>query len=178
MTTNKAGVAKPVVIGAVAIGLLLVAGVAWLLVTTVFQPSQKAGTGSQAMTVGQELDGLKVSAPSLDFSVSPLGESGVSAFDLGEEVSSDLYDDVSVNTDFSAGSVSLSQPSVSLSAPTDFNVQAPSAPASGTDQGSSGSSAPSVDAASCAQFSGVPSCSYVSDPNGQALCNQCKSAGY
>jgi len=173
----KTGAAKPLIIGAVAVGLIVVVLAAWLLATKVFRIGQEGGPANQASTVEQELDGLKVSAPSLDFSVSPLGESGVAPFDLGEEVSGDLYSDVSVKTDFSAGSVSLSQPSVSLTAPTDFNVQAPSTPPSGGGQGSGGS-APSVDAASCAQFSGVPSCSYVSDPNGQALCSQCKAAGY
>jgi hypothetical protein len=35
-----------------------------------------------------------------------------------------------------------------------------------------------ANATSCAQFNGIPSCSYVGDPQGATLCNQCKAAGF
>lgn len=167
-------------IGAIVL-LALIGGGALLLSMRPEEPASGPAVGTpETATAEDALDDLSISAPDLDFSVSPLGELGLSAFDLGTDMSGDLFGNVRVSSDFGyGGGVTLSTPDVELSAPTDINIQAPAQPAAPPEQPPGGQSGPpQVSPGACAQFSSVPSCSYVSDPNGQDLCNQCKAAGY
>ncbi|MBN1585207.1 hypothetical protein JW899_02450 [Candidatus Uhrbacteria bacterium] len=133
------------------------------------------------VSAGEVLDDLQVSAPAMDFSVSPLGESGLSDFNLGQGVSGDLFGSISLNTDIGyGGKVTLTVPKTEISAPNSYNIQVPSSqqPPSQPPSGNGQPASPSVSASDCAQFSSVPSCGYIPDPNGQALCEQCRAAGY
>jgi len=159
-------------------GVLLLAvagGVTALVISRQGAPIGEREGGPGTATTEQALDELTVGAPTMDFSVSPMGELGLSGFDLGNDVAGDLFGNVGVNSDFSyTGSLTPASPTVQLTAPTDYNVAAPAQEQPPEEE----QSASQANAANCAQFSSVPSCSYVTDPNGRTLCEACKAAGY
>ncbi len=152
-------------------GLVIVGGVIY------FISGNKNIIPQQTAKVPEEKDlmaGVEVSAPAFDFSVSPLNAVDLSAFNLSPSLTSDLFSAPGVSATVSyASSVSLALPSVNLTMPTDFNIEQSAPPTQETTP-----SQGQVNASNCAQFSAVPSCTYVSDPNGQTLCNQCKAAGF
>lgn len=166
---------KKLIIGA-ALTVAVIGSVTAFVVSRRAGPAGEGGLGGAvAATVGQALDALAVGAPSLDFSVSPLGELGLSAFDLGSDVADDLFGNIGVDSDFSyEGDLTLEVPEAEIAAPTEFSIEMPA-----EEQPSEGEQSQSqANAANCAQFSSVPSCSYVTDPNGRTLCEACKAAGY
>jgi len=169
---TKIGAAK-LVIGAVIL-LAAVGGVIAFVVSRQGAPIGEKG-GPEVVTTEQALDELTIGDPGMDFSVSPLGELGLSGFDLGGGVSGDLFGNIGVDSDLDYdGDLTLDLPTVQLTAPTDFDIETPA-----EEQPSEGEQSQSqANAANCAQFSSVPSCSYVTDPNGRTLCDACKAAGY
>jgi hypothetical protein len=182
----RGGITPKLVIGLAAAVVFLVGGAVWLMMGPIeyAAPSDSADRPVEA-DPEQQLEALDVTAPTLDFSVSPLGDTGVSDFNLGADVPKVGFGNVAVDDDFGySGDVSLTVPRVNVTAPTEFNVAAttppptPTPPPAADPPSGNGGGAPTVSAGTCAQFSAVPSCSYVPDPNGAALCEQCKAAGY
>ncbi len=147
---------------------------------------KKSGTQKVA-EVETNIGDISASIPSLDFSASPLPDLNVSSLNVGvvQSNTKNIFSAPNVNTNFSfQTNLDIKVPSVSAS---DLNFQMPSAPTNnqpgntnvgspdsapqgGGTQPSAGASQPSVD---CSQFAQVPSCSYISDPNGQAACKKC-----
>jgi len=151
------------------------------------------------------LDNLKINTPTFVASPSPIPDLKASTLNVptaqlpGKNMLQGFA--VDKNTSYQGGAVQIETPEVDVNqymptniptgptnvpttgAPT--TVTTPTTPSTGPtntptttgggQQTSGGNLAPS--AQNCAQFSGVPSCSYVSDPNGATLCNSCRAAG-
>lgn len=115
----------------------------------------------------KSLEELKVETPEIDISLSPLPKLNVSSLNLSSPSlpGGNIFSGFSVNTNFSyQGDTNISSPSIpQLTAPVQQQQQ----------------QQPTVNAASCAAFSSIPSgyCS-MAGSSGQALCQQCKAAGY
>ncbi len=130
---------------------------------------------------GDALAGIAVAAPSIEMpSASALPGLEVSALNLSSAAlpSTGIFRDLSAKTDTSYSyKLDIATPEVQIDAPA-----APAAPSGGSTGGSgTGGGQTTPSASSCAQFSSMPSaqyCSMVSDPNGQTLCQACKSAGF
>jgi hypothetical protein len=119
------------------------------------------------------LEDVSITAPVLDFSLSPLPKLEISSFNIfGSDLPSDMFSDISVNTDFSyTGSTNLAVPSIQIDASSLIpEAETPSQPSGQSQQENT------VNVATCAQFSSVPSCSMTG--SGQTLCEQCRAAGF
>lgn len=152
-------------------GLAIAGGVLYLF------SGNKSFAPGQTAKVSEEKDlvaGVEVSAPDFDFSVSPLNAIELSALNLSPGLSSDLFSTSGASSTLNySNSANLTLPTISLTMPTNFNIEESVPPTQETTPTQS-----QVNASNCAQFSAVPSCTYVPDPNGQTLCNQCKAAGF
>lgn len=145
--------------------------------------TSEKGLAGETTAGGDAIDNLSVTAPVFDYSTSTLPELKLSAANPGAPgavSTSNLFPSLSLDTDFDYSlNLNVALPTV------EFDVT-PAAPAGETpaapdgeqpaDGGSQGGTTPS--ASNCAQFSSVPSCSYVGDPNGKTLCEACKAAGF
>lgn len=163
---NKSGF-SPIIIAVIAVAVLLVAGAVYYFVF-----KKPAGEGGQPKE--KALEELIVSSPGFDLSFSPLPALKSSALNLlaPSLLSGNIFSGFSVNTDFSyKGDTTIKAPDVPFSY----------TPSNQTSQQDQGQQQQGVNAASCAQFSSIPSaqyCSMVSDSSGRALCEQCKAAGF
>ncbi|MEK9135352.1 MAG: hypothetical protein AAB451_03620 [Patescibacteria group bacterium] len=133
------------------------------------------GGGIYFLTKNRSIDGglkgaleeLKVETPEIDISLSPLPKLNVSSLNLSSPSlpGGNIFSGFSVNTNFSyQGDMNISSPAIpQLTAPVQQQQQQPT-----------------VNAASCAAFSAIPSSQYCSmaGSSGQTLCQQCKAAGY
>lgn len=124
-----------------------------------------AGEGSKS--AGKSLEELKVEALEIDLSLSPLPKLNVSSLNLSSPrlPSSDIFPGFSADTDFSY------QGNLDVAAPAIPQLSAPTTPTK--------ASGPTINAATCSQFSAIPSgyCS-MAGASGQALCEQCKAGGF
>lgn len=164
--------------------VIVIAGVAAYVLLGKKIPGKSGGAESS-------LQELKVEAPELDMSLSPLPKLNISSFNLSfpQLPSSNLFPGISVNTDFSyGGNLDISTPSVQLNLPT-APVSSPSQPTgqqpsqqtpSQQEPSQETSQQGAVNATNCAAFSAIPSSQYCSmaGSSGQDLCEQCKAAGY
>lgn len=105
---------------------------------------------------------------------SGLGELELSNFDIGVGLPSNLFNNISVDTDLSKGAIELSVPEIPINIPS-----MPGGSAGAPNEGSQ--SAPPTnwepDAATCNQFKAAPSCSFVPEEY-RDLCEKCKAKGY
>ena len=110
--------------------------------------------------VEKSLEELKVETPEIDISLSPLPKLNVSSLNLSSPSlpGGNIFSGFSVNTNFSYQG--------------DTNISSPAIPQL--------QQQPTVNAASCAAFSAIPSSQYCSmaGSSGQTLCQHCKAAGY
>jgi len=125
---------------------------------------KKAPTGEKSTDVGKSLEDLKVQAPDLEFSLSPLPKLNVSSLNLSfpELPAGGIFSSFPIDTNFSyQGNLNVSVPSVELNIPSQQQQWQPSA-------------------SNCAAFSAIPSSQYCSmaGASGQTLCEQCKAAGF
>jgi len=156
--------------------------------------------------VQKTLDNIKIPAPVISASASPIPNLKFSSLNLavpqlpGKGIMKSVAGKRDYNVNASAsvttpdvasmvqGEMPAGTPSGSGGPPAGetggppANTPSPAAPSGSaapttTAPAGTGSQAPTITAANCAQFSGVPSCSYVTDPSGQTMCNQCKAAG-
>ena len=133
-------------------------------------------------------DSLQVAAPGFEVpSASALPSLEASALNLSSASlpSTGVFRDFTAQTDTSYSyKLDVAVPEVQLDVP--IVTTEPTESGTGSSGGSTGGSAGSgsdqgtPSAANCAQFSSIPSgyCSAVGDPNGIALCQACKAAGY
>jgi hypothetical protein len=146
-------------------------------------------------SVQKQLDAIKVSLPTLGVSASPMPDLKLAPLNLAipKVPAKNVMKSFSVDKNIGyTGTVDLPMPDVgaivedkmggSTGAPAGTpttgqpaTTPTSTAPTGGT--GGSGTNSSTPTAANCAQFSGVPACSYVGDTNGQALCNSCRAAG-
>lgn len=163
------------IVGAIALAL----GVGAYFLFVGKTPAQKPETREPQ----QQAQDIGASIPDLNFGSSPLGDLNMSAlnvaapeFNMGNlftaptvdtkfAVNADLTVKVSPKVDFTMPEIPTSKPNGSE--PAGAGSQSQSAP-SGAGTGQSG--APQTD---CSQFAMVPSCSYVTDPQGNAACKSC-----
>ena len=147
------------------INILVIALVAVLVVGGgIYFLMKKAPTGEKSTDVGKSLEDLKVQAPDLEFSLSPLPKLNVSSLNLSfpELPAGGIFSSFPIDTNFSyQGNLNVSVPSVELNIPSQQQQWQPSA-------------------SNCAAFSAIPSSQYCSmaGVSGQTLCEQCKAAGF
>jgi hypothetical protein len=158
-------------------------------------PAKEVGAGKADVTqpvsgqAGDDIDSLQISAPSFGApSTSALPSLQASAFNLSSASlpSNGIFRDFTAKTDTSYSyKLDIAVPTVELDVPT--APAAPSGGSTGSSGGSTGGSSGSggsqstPSASNCAQFLAMPSaqyCSAAGDPNGIALCQACKAAGY
>ncbi|MDO8663748.1 MAG: hypothetical protein Q7K28_02855 [Candidatus Wildermuthbacteria bacterium] len=158
---------KPFIIVIILAIILAVGGGVYFLV-------KKGPVGGGAKGIEKSLEELKVEALNLDISLSPLPKLNVSSFNLSfpQLPSGNIFPSFSVDADFSYNKdINISSPSVKINAPV-----IPSIPGQQSVQPPSG---PTINAATCSQFSAIPSgyCS-MAGASGQTLCEQCKTGGF
>lgn len=180
---RRAGFAPLLIVLIVVVIIGAVGAVTWFAVkkfSTAGKPSA-SGVVTEATTDDQKLGEIAAAAPSLDFDLGAMPSLDLSVLNVGglDINARNPFPSFSVNSDFSADyDLDIAIPTVELDVPTASAAPAetPSEEGSGA---SSGGTTP--DAASCAQFSAMPSvsyCSMVGDANGKALCEACKAAGF
>lgn len=143
--------------------------------------------------IDKALEGLKTNIPIFDLSSSPIPNIKIAPLNLALPAlpGKGLMKNFTVNTNvgYTGGAVKIEAPQIDVSK---YIPQIPTGIPSGiptvttptvttpaeTTPTVTAPAASTVNVANCAQFSGVPSCSYVGDANGQTLCNQCKTAGF
>ena len=147
-------------------------------------PVVKIPTTPSKSTIDKSLDGLNVKIPSFDLGSSPIPNLKIAPMNLalpqlpGKGMMKNFT--VDTNVGYTGGGVNIPMPNIDVSGmipkmPTGIPSGTPNIPTIPT---TPPATAPSIDASSCAQFSGVPSCSYIPDSSGQTMCTQCKAAGY
>lgn len=157
-------------------------------------PVVKAPKMPAKSDIDKSIDGIKVNVPNFDLSASPIPNLKIAPLNLAlpQLPGKGMMKNFTVNTNvgYTGGAVNIPTPKIDVSQympkmPPVSIPTAPTAPAvptipttPSTQPPSSQNGAPAVNAASCAQFNGIPSCNYVADPSGQTMCNQCKSAGF
>lgn len=163
------------------INILVIALVAIFVVGGgIYFLGKKSPTGEKLTDIEKSLKELVVSGPELDLSFSPLPSLKSSSLNLPTPSlpSSNIFGGFSVNADFSyQGDVTIKSPEVPFSYTPPKQTQQQG---QGQQQGGQQQQQGQVNTANCTPFSSVPSaqyCSMVSDPNGRALCEQCKAAG-
>jgi len=143
---------------AVVVALIVVGGAVYFFVAK----KPLADQGAQ-----KSLDELEIAAPELDLSLSPLPKLNVSSLNLSSPSlpGGNIFSGFSVDTNFFyQGNTNISSPAIpQLTVPVQQQQQQPT-----------------VNAASCAAFSAIPSSQYCSmaGSSGQTLCQQCKAAGF
>jgi hypothetical protein len=109
---------------------------------------------------------------------SGLGELKLSNFDIGIGLPSNLFNNISVDTDLIKGAIELSIPEIPVNIPS-MPSGLTGAPNQENNQG--GSATPPADwepdEAACAGFKAAPSCSFVPEEY-RDLCEKCKTRGY
>src|SRR3989338_4633644 len=104
------------------INILVIALVAVLVVGGgIYFLMKKAPTGEKSTDVGKSLEDLKVQAPDLEFSFSPLPKLNVSSLNLSfpELPAGGIFSSFPIDTNFSyQGNLNVSVPSVELKIPT------------------------------------------------------------
>ncbi len=144
-------------------------------------PIVKIPTAPAKSSIDKSLDGLNVRIPTFDLNASPIPNLKIAPLHLAmpQLPGKGMMKNFTVNTNvgYTGGGVHIPMPKIDVDSMMPKNIPSTPTPTP-TNTPPAGQSAPSVDAASCAQFSGVPSCSYVPDANGQKMCTQCKSAGF
>ena len=142
---------------------LVIGGVVYFLM------NKKSGT--------EVLENVSIVAPSLDLSLSPLPKLEISAFNISGSglPSGGMFSNISVNSDFSyTGNTDLAVPTIQIDASSlvpDVETPVSETPAQNPSQGSN-----TINASTCAQFTGVPSCSMTG--SGQSICEQCRAVGF
>jgi len=125
----------------------------------------------------------KIKAPVVSVSTSPLPQLNVASLNVGAPSSgiADSFNNFRADKKL-VPTIAITKPALppmpKFSAPT-----IPTAPPAGTPTAppTGGSGEPTPNAATCGQFAGMPNagiCAMVPDPNGQAFCRACKSAGF
>jgi hypothetical protein len=185
-STNGRGI-TPLFIVLIIVGILAAAAGGWFAVSKLGKG--KASTADQTAKSGEEtataspttVDELTVDALGLNLQTSSLPSLDASAVNMpSQNISSgassfpNLSLDTSIDYDID---LDYDMPTVSDDDIKPKTLAQPSG-GTGTSGGSTGQTGTTPSASSCAQFSGIPSCSYVSDSTGRALCESCKSAGY
>jgi len=176
---NQKGIA-PIIIAIIIVILLFFAGGAYILISKKITKGPQEGPNPPEIGIGKALEEIKITAPKLDFSLSPLKELKISAFNLAfpDFPSFSIFKGFSLNTDLSyKGDLTFSVPKVSLEV---TQPEIPQPPPESPETPPSESSQEEVNSTNCAQFSSMPSaqyCSQVEDTNGRTLCEQCKAAG-
>lgn len=115
-----------------------------------------------------DIGGIKISEIKMPFE-SGVGDLELNTFDIGSSLPSDLFSNISVDTNFGGykGGTEIGLPSVSIGAPSfEFGVPAGTPPPEWK-----------PDEATCNQFKAAPSCSFV-PAQYQDLCQKCKAAGF
>jgi hypothetical protein len=134
------------------------------------QETELKGTG------GDLTEELSAPAPSFDFSVSPLKAINLSTFNINSNLGSTTFSNIKTDTKISyTGSTNLTTPTVTLTVPTTFNIEAPAIPTAPTNTNTSTNTNTGATGPDCSQFSAVPSCSYVgaSGTSAYETCKQC-----
>jgi len=173
---NQKGIA-PIIIAIIILVLLFLAGGAYILISRKITKGPQEGSKPPEIGIGKALEEIKITAPKLDFSLSPLKELKISAFNLAfpDFPSFSIFKGFSLNTDLSyKGDLNFSVPKVSL------EVTQPEVPQPVPEIPETSPSELEVNEENCVQFSSIPSsqyCSSVEDANWRTLCEQCKAAG-
>lgn len=141
--------------------------------------------------ITKKLDAIKIKIPIFDLSSSPVPNLKISPLNLSlpQLPGKGMLENFGVDKDvaYKGGAVEIPIPEVDVTKylPTDIptggaptEIPTGSAPSSPSVETPSAPEQSQVNQSNCAQFSGIPSCSYVGDSNGQTLCNQCKAAGF
>jgi hypothetical protein len=144
-------------------------------------PIVKIPKAAAKSAIDKSLDGLNVRIPTFDLNASPIPNLKITPLNLAlpQLPGKGMMKNFTINTNvgYTGGAVHIPMPKIDISSMTPKTPTIPTAPVMPA-QPSAPSSAPTIDKASCTQFSGVPSCSYIPDTNGQKMCSQCKSAGF
>jgi hypothetical protein len=177
-----------VIIAAVAAVALLIGG--FVAFRLHLNKAVSGPDGGQPTAVQDDMTSLAAPDVNLDFSISPIADLAVPTLDIGPTMPGNVVSGMNIDTDIGySGSVSITRPTVKISAPTMPTISAPPAAPPVSQPSSEGSGAApaegqgqgSVTAANCAPFAAIPSaqyCSQVGDSNGRTLCEACKAAGY
>jgi len=140
---------------------------------------QNSAAAQPGEVTAKDVAALAAPGVTLDFNVSPIKDIGLTGLDLGPSFSGNALTDLSLDTRVGfSGSTGVSVPAVNIEAPK-VSVTSGTPPAA-QPPASQPPAQSQVNAANCAQFSSIPGaqyCSYVTDPNGRTLCEQCKAAG-
>ena len=162
-------------------------------------PIVKLPRTSPPTDVGKVLDALHVPSTDYDLSSSPIPDLKIEPLNLAlpklpakDMLKNFTYDK---NIGYAGGAVNIEMPTIDVSgmiqknmptniptgnipsnvqpAPTNIPINNPTVTPPTTEAPAQSQ----VNAANCAAFKQVPSCSYVGDANGKTLCDQCKAAG-
>jgi len=117
-----------------------------------------------------DIEGIEIPEIKMPFE-SNLGDLELNSFDVGVSLPSNLFSNISVDTNLGGykGETKIELPSILIGVPS-FEFGAPAdtgTPPSGWEPNE----------ATCAQFKDVPSCSFVPEEY-QDLCEKCKAKGY
>jgi len=115
-----------------------------------------------------DIEGINIPEIKMPFE-SGVGDLELNTFDIGASLPSDLFSNISVDTNFGGykGGIEIGLPSVSIGVPS-FEFGTPA-----------GTPSPEwkPDESTCSQFKVAPSCSFV-PAQYQDLCQKCKAAGF
>ena len=143
-------------------------------------------------SVQKQLDSIKVNLPALGVSASPMPDLKLAPLNLAipNVPAKSVMKNFSVDKNVSYNEpVNVPVPDVTSMMQSEMGGTPPTTPPATTPPATTpttpsanppaggGGNASTPNATNCAQFSGVPACSYVGDPNGQTLCNACRAAG-
>lgn len=125
---------------------------------------------------------LELETPDFGFyALSDLDTFDLGELDTGQPSLPDFSDFSFSQTYYDESDVDLQAPEAQVEADTsNLDIDIPSSAQQGQQQEEEQEppAQSQVNSENCAQFSGVPDCSYVSDPQGRELCEDCKAAGY
>lgn len=176
---NQKGFAIIQIVIAVLAALAIIIG-GFFAIKFLARPAEKEGTvpTAEERVTEKAIEDLSAPAPAFDFSVSPIKDIKLSTFNLNPTLPGNVFSNLSLDTKISyTGTISLSSPTVSLTAPMNFNIKTSTEQPSNNvntnvNVNTNTNTAPSID---CSQFSTVPSCSYVGALGSSAYesCKQC-----
>lgn len=178
MIRNKNGFSVVQILVAVILAVGILVG-GFILIKS-FNKTKGIATETGTKGSGGDLtDSLSAPAPAFDFSVSPIEAVNLSTFNVSPTLGSNSFSNIKSDTNISyTGNTNLNTPTVTLTAPTNYNIQTPTVPEipanvnTNTGANTNTNTGGNVD---CSQFSSVPSCSYVGAAGsaGYEACKQC-----